>query len=156
MAAYLLGTHALVTLVRRVPSPVKKWADGIPATGDQIYISVVSVGQIQAEIDRFPSSDPQKSLWQAHFRAAIATFSPSYVLSIDEVIAMRWATLLPLTLTTTDKSGQQVSLAADSRLVLATAMERNLVVVDAIEQCHQVLAAHGMRCFDPYTGQSLP
>jgi hypothetical protein len=154
VAAYLLGTHALVELVRRVPHPVKKWADGIP-NGDQIYISVVSIGQIQAEIDQLPANNPLKPLWQAHFRAAIATFSPSYVLGIDEAIAMRWATLLPLTLNTTDKSGQ-VALAADSRLVLATAMERNLIVVDAIEQCHQVLAAHGLRSFDPYTGTSLP
>jgi predicted nucleic acid-binding protein len=156
VAAYLLGTHALVELVRRVSNPVKTWADGIPATGDQIYISVVSIGQIQSEIDQLLPSDPQKSLWQAHFRAAVATFSPSYVLGIDKSIAMRWATLLPLTLTTTDKSGQQVALAADSKLVLATAMERNLIVVDPSEQCHQVLAAHGLRSFDPYTGASLP
>lgn len=155
MAAYLLGTHALVELVRRLPSPVKKWADGIPTT-DQIYISVVSIGQIQAEIDRLPSSDPAKPLWQAHFRAALATFSPSYVLGVDEAIAMRWATLLPLTLTTTDKSGQQVAVAADSRLVLATAMERNLIVVDSIEHCHVALAAHGLRSYDPDTGTSLP
>jgi predicted nucleic acid-binding protein len=155
VAAYLLGTRALVDLVRRVSNPVKQWADGIPTTGDRIYVSVVSIGQIQAEIDQLRAGDPQKPLWQAHFRAAIATFSPSYVLGIDEAIAMRWATLLPLTLNTTDKSGQ-VALAADSRLVLATAMERNLIVVDPTEQCHQVLAAHGLRSSDPYLGTSLP
>ena len=131
-------------------------ADGLPSTGDRGTVSVVSLGQIQAEIDQLPASDPQKPLWQAHFRAAIATFSPSYVLDIDEAITMRWATLLPLPLSTTDKSGQQVALAADSKLVLATAMERNLIVVDAIEQCHQILAARGLRSFDPYTGRSLP
>lgn len=155
MAAYLLGTHALVELIRRVSNPVKKWADGVPATSDPIYVSVVSLGQIHAEINQLAASDPQKALWQAHFRAAVATFSPLYVLSIDEAIAMRWATLLPLTLTRTDNSGD-VALGADSRLVLATAMERNLIFVDATGQCHQVLAAHGLRSFDPYTGTTLP
>jgi predicted nucleic acid-binding protein len=156
VAAYLLGTQSLVELARRVPNPVKRWADSIPTTGDQIYISVVSIGQIQSEIDKLRPDDPEKPLWQAHFRAAVAQFSPMYVLGVDESIAMRWATLLPLTLTTTDKSGQQVDLAADSRLLLATAMERNLIVVDAVEHYHRVLAAHGLRSFDPYSGTALP
>jgi hypothetical protein len=150
MAAYLLGTRAFVDLMRRVKNPVKDWADGLNTTSEQLYVSVISIGQVRAEIEALPAADPRKALWQRHFQSAVQRFQ-QYTHDVDLPIANRWASLLPLALERIDaKTGARESVGADSRLVLATAMARDLILVDKTGPCHLVLMSQGLQLFDPY------
>lgn len=149
MAAYLLGTRAFVDLMRRMPGPVKDWADGLDTSTEYLYVSVISIGQVRAEIEAKPASDANKALWQAHFQDAIRRFR-QHTVEVDLAIANRWAALLPLDLGRLDAKAGVVSVAADSRLVLATAMARNYTLVDKTDLCHAMLFPQGLQFFDPY------
>ena len=60
MTAYLLDTNVVSELRRRRPDPaVVKWVEDTPA--DEIFLSAVNVGEIQAGIEFTREQDPAKA-----------------------------------------------------------------------------------------------
>ncbi len=114
---YLLDTVTLSELRRRKRDPaVVAWIERQRAT--DLFLSVISIGEIERGISRRLSADPE-------FAAALAAW-------LDRLISLYGAQILPFDLQTARRWGElSASLGNDSAdlMIAATALEHGLTVV---------------------------
>ena len=151
MAAYLLGTQALVDSARNDDStPIHQWASSEALDEDDVVCSVASLTLFKHQVDELSATE--RPPWIRLFNAAVARFRAcDGILPVQLDIALRAAELRSMTLETR-VGGKRDSLGDLGRLVAATALEEHLVLVDKRQPYHDVLeTAHGLSFFDPYT-----
>jgi hypothetical protein len=141
---FLLGTAALLAAAagRRTPA-----LSSIP--DDAVHLSVISAARARHEILLLAPS-PDRSTYEQNLRELVAMVSSEgHVLPVDAAIAECWATLLPMSLPVIEPDGSSAELDDDNRLVVATAIVRNLTLLEAPQPYHAALAGLRLRTCPP-------
>jgi len=119
--SYLLDTNVVSELVAARPDPnVTDWLDG--AEPDQVFLSVITVGELKGGIDKLPDSKRRRQLSNWLNGDLLIRFGER-VLPIDVPVALTWGTILAQT----RASGTPIP-AIDS-LLAATAVVHGLTLV---------------------------
>jgi predicted nucleic acid-binding protein len=89
---YLLDTNVISELRRRRPDPhVVAWYDSVSSA--EIYISVLSVGEIRLGIERLRRKDAaQTDLLEQWLRGLRATYA-GHIIDVDASVAEEWGRL---------------------------------------------------------------
>lgn len=117
---YLLDTCVLSEFTRRQPEPrVVDWLDSIDE--EKLFISVITVGEIQRGIERLKDSHRKTELlvWM---NAALLTRFGGRMVSIDAATMFLWGSLVARLDTTGHPLGVMDSL------ILASALQNNLII----------------------------
>jgi predicted nucleic acid-binding protein len=90
--SFLLDTNVLAELRKPRPkAPVAAWFDSVD--GEQLYLSVLVVGEIQQGVARLRRRDPRQA---AVFDAWLGRLRQEFtdrLLPVDEQVALEWGTL---------------------------------------------------------------
>jgi toxin FitB len=135
----LLDTSVISELVRKSPHlPVLEWIGAQDETA--LYLSVVTIGEIEKGIARLPAS-ARKTKLQSWVRRDLAERFGARLLAVDIRAATRWGTLTG----ESEKRGQPLPVI-DS-LIAATALVHGFAVVtrnvDDFKRC-------GVACVNPW------
>lgn len=118
--SFLLDTCVLSEFTRRQPDQhVIEWLDSIPE--ESLFISVITIGEIQHGIERLPDSRRKTDLLIWMSTGLLSRFSDRLV-GIDAPTMTLWGTLIARL----EAAGQPVGVM-DS-LIIASALQNNLVV----------------------------
>lgn len=118
---YLLDTCVLSELIKRPPHPgVANWIQ--QATEADLYLSVVTIGEIKKGIDKLPPSRRKDDLSNWLARDLLARFR-GRLLAIDQEVALAWGALAARQ----DLAGRR--MPAIDALIAATALNGNLTLV---------------------------
>lgn len=137
--SFLLDTSVVSELVRKNPHlPVLKWIGEQDETS--LYLSVVTIGEIEKGIARLPASARRTRLQSWVRRDLIGRFGER-LLAVDVRAATRWGAV------TGESERRGVPLPVIDRLIAATASVHGLVVVTRnvadFERC-------GVACVNPW------
>ena len=133
---YLVDTDVLSALRRRDRSPrVVEWLAN-QRTAD-LYISVVTVGEIERGIAQQRQSDPEFALRLGEWLDSLIEMYGDHILGIDLAVARRWGQL----------SARVGNQSADL-LLAATALEHGLTVVTRNTRHFR---STGVELIDPFT-----
>jgi len=127
VTGYLLDTNVVSEL--RKPKPhgaVLAWLDALPAR--ELFLSAVTIGELQAGVERTRRQDPRKAV---EIESWIDRLAGSYeILPMDVVCFREWARLM-------DRKPEQLledmmiaATARVHRLALATRNERDYAGID--------------------------
>lgn len=140
MNRYLLDTNVVSEL--RKPKPhgaVIAWLNGLQE--NQIYLSAVTIGELQAGVEQTRKQDPQKA---AQIQSWIDVLERYYeVLPMDSSCFREWARLM---------YGKPDTLLEDL-MIAATARVHELTVATRNERG---FAASGVRIFNPFKTTPSP
>ncbi len=113
---FLLDTNAVSEIRRGRDSRVRAWADAVD--GAELYLSVLTLGEIRTGIDRLQGRDPIQADVFTRWLEELRTRFAGRILAVDSRIADRWGRLNVLTSRNTVDS-----------LIAATAQIHELTVV---------------------------
>jgi predicted nucleic acid-binding protein len=117
---YLLDTCVLSEFTRRQPEPrVVDWLDSIDE--EKLFISVITIGEIQRGIERLPDSHRKTELLVWMNTGLLARFAGRMV-ALDAPTMFLWGSLVARL----EAIGQPMGVM-DS-LILASALQNNLIV----------------------------
>jgi len=118
---YLLDTCVLSEFVRYNPQEkVIRWMDSV--NEDKLFISVITVGEIQRGIERLPESYRRIELVVWMNKNLLARFGHR-ILSLDSQTMFLWGTLTARL----ERSGHPLPVM--DTLIAATALQYNLIIV---------------------------
>lgn len=114
---YLLDTNVVSELRRRNPNRrVLDWIRGVPA--QQLYLSAVTIGEIQAGIETTRAQDESKAEeLEAWLGRVLATHN---ILAVDAAAFREWAKLMHRQSDTLMQDALIAAVAAVHRLTVAT------------------------------------
>ena len=117
---YLLDTHVVSELRRPRPSrAVLDWIEDVPA--DQLYLSAVTIGEIQAGIELTREQDPSKAEeLEAWLDRVLAAYN---ILPLDAASFRAWAILMHRR---SDTLMQDAMIAASATIHRLTVVTRNV------------------------------
>jgi predicted nucleic acid-binding protein len=117
---YLLDTCVLSEFTRRQPEPrVVDWLDSIDE--EKLFISVITIGEIQRGIERLPDSHRKTELLVWMNTGLLARFAGRMV-ALDAPTMFLWGSLVARL----EATGQPMGVM-DS-LILASALQNNLII----------------------------
>ena len=139
---WLLDTCVISELVRPKPSQsVTRWLD--ERDEETLFISVLTVGELERGISRLPSSRKRATL-EHWLRSDVTERFGRRLLSIDATVAARWGAMIG----TSDARG--APLPVIDSLIAATGLVHDCTVVTRntrdLDRC-------GARCFNPWVAQ---
>ncbi len=152
MDRYLLGTPALRDFLKKSDNPITRWANNDNTVFDeQVYISPISLGEIKDALNRLNTNDPSRTYW---FRAIIEGEQffqhRGNIIPVTIEVTDRWVEIRPLEYEGCSDITQKIErIGEDRKLVLATAMAYNMVLVESRQPYHDDLIQRGLRVFDP-------
>jgi len=118
---YLLDTCVLSEFTRRMPEEkVVRWVDGIDE--DKLYMSAITIGEIQRGIQRLPESHRKTELLAWMNNGLVERFG-GRILPLDAQTMILWGSLTARL----EKSGQPMGVM--DALIAATALQNNLILV---------------------------
>jgi toxin FitB len=118
---WLLDTCVISELVNRRPNnKVVGWIDSVEA--EQIYLTVITVGEIQKGIEKLPDSRKRQRL-HAWLTDDLLLRFQERIIPIDIDVVLVWGTLTGRL----EKEGKK--MGAVDALIAATAVSHNLVLV---------------------------
>jgi predicted nucleic acid-binding protein len=128
---YILDTCILVEFARKKPEPkVIHWVDSV--NHDSLFISVVTVGEMQRGIERLPDSKRKDELLKWFFNDLVERLK-DHILPLDTLTLTLWGSL------TSWKEGESQPMGVLESLIAATAMRNNMTVasryVDIYHSC---------------------
>src|SRR3989442_10698350 len=89
--AYLLDTSLLSELVKRTPNPaVVAWVDA--RDEDTLFISVVTLGELQKGVSKLPHSERKGALQSWLAQDLVQRFG-GRILPVDSTVALAWGAL---------------------------------------------------------------
>ena len=137
--SWLLDTCVISELAKPRPAPsVAAWIRECPE--DQLFISVITLGELEKGIAKLPGSARGKTL-EAWVRNDVSERFRGRVLGIDIDVARRWGALSGVS----EVRGKPLPVV-DS-LIAATSLHHDLIVVtrntEDLERC-------GARCLNPW------
>jgi len=140
--SWLLDTCVVSELVRPRPkTSVVSWVR--ERDEDELFPSVVTIGELEKGIARLPDS-PKRVALEQWVRRELADRFRGRLLAVDSGVAARWGALVGAS----EARGQPLPVI-DS-LIAATSLQQDLTVVtrntDDLERC-------GARCFNPWIGR---
>ena len=150
MANYLLSTWALMDLIsRKSDLPVFQWIDSQQTASTQIYISVVSIGLAQAAIESHDNPILQRQFRES-LQDVMESWPPENIVEFTLDVVAPWSLLVAngdrlQTRKRLSDSAATVSLGQSDRMVVATALQRDLVLVEPAQPYHKQLAPIGLR-----------
>ncbi len=118
---YLLDTCVLSEFTRHKPDEkVIRWVDSIPE--DKLFLSVISIGEIQHGIERLPDSHRKTELLVWLNNGLIQRFDQR-LLSLDAQTMFVWGSLVRRM----ERLGKPMPVI--DALITATAIQNNLIIV---------------------------
>lgn len=118
---YLLDTCVLSEFTRRRPEEkVIRWMDQVDE--EKLFVSVITIGEIQHGIERLPESSRKTDLLKWMNNGLILRFGQR-ILAIDTATMYTWGSLYARM----EQAGKPLALM-DS-LIIATALQHNLTIV---------------------------
>jgi toxin FitB len=118
---YLLDTCVISEFTRRKPDEkVTQWVDSVDE--EKVFLSAITVGEIQRGIERLPESHRKTELLSWMNNSFIPRFGQR-ILSLETQTMFLWGSLTARM----ENAGQPVALM-DS-LIVATALQNNLIFV---------------------------
>jgi toxin FitB len=121
MTGFLLDTNIPSEMTRPRPQPsVSEWLDA--ADDDQLYLSVVSLGEILKGVTVLPESNRRRQL-QQWLDETLRPWFQGRILSVNEAIAERWGTLAG----ECQLRGRPLKVV--DGFIAATALEHDLTIV---------------------------
>ena len=145
-AIYLLGSQALVDSARNERTAIHDWAERENLLDTDVCASVISFTIFRTAVDESPVNE--RTAWQRAFSETLTRFrrQPGNLRPVSAEIAVRAGELRAMTLTSRDGS----DVGPLRRLVVATALEERLTLVERREPWHRLLERqHGLRLHDP-------
>ena len=133
--SWLLDTNVISELARPVPNPVV--AQWLMAHEDELFLSVLTLGEIQKGISSLVDSRRRRRL-TSWLEREIRPWFAGHLLQVDERVAVRWGRL--------QAQARQPLPAIDS-LIAATALEHGLVLAT---RNTQDMARMGANLFNPW------
>ena len=112
---YLLDTNVASDIQKRLPKPVA-WVESVDP--ESIYLSVISIGEIERGITKLRKHDAERASRLAVWLHGLRKDNADRILPVTEEIALLWGQM------TADRSRG----SADS-LIAATARVHNLIMV---------------------------
>jgi len=141
---YLFASQTFMDLLCGDPS-VKMFADGVPRGG--VYLSVVSLGVVEETIRETPPAEGRDQLDRYFRRVLSMARTHSTVAPFGEGTASVWARLGSYDLAVADEDGER-AMSDIERMVVATALELKLVLVEQAQPYHSLLPE--LKVSDPY------
>lgn len=137
--SWLLDTCVISELAKPRPAAsVVAWIRG--CAEDQLFISVITLGELEKGIAKLPGSARRKAL-ESWVRSDVAERFRGRVLAVDADVASRWGTLSGAS----EVRGRPLPVL--DCLIAATSLQHGLTVVtrntDDLERC-------GARCLNPW------
>tara|TARA_B100000676_G_scaffold251056_1_gene255893 strand:+ start:105 stop:515 length:411 start_codon:yes stop_codon:yes gene_type:complete len=131
---FLIDTNFISELRRPKPNPqVVEWVNAL--TTEQLFISAVTIGEIQAGIELTREQDPEKA---SQLEAWLIQVSRSYnILPMDAETFRHWAKLMH----------QQSNTLIEDAMIAATAISNGLTVATRNTRDFEAL---GLEAFDPF------
>lgn len=114
--SWLLDTNVISELAR--PTPDAKVAQWLSAHEDELFLSVLTLGEIQKGITRLPDSRRRRRLTR-WLDSEIRPWFSGRLLPVDETVSLRWGRMLA--------EAERPLLAVDS-LIAATALNHGLTL----------------------------
>ncbi len=103
---YLLDTCVISELVAKIPSPkVVEWVDAL--SPDSLFLSVITIGEIQKGIQKLPSSQ-RKTQLESWLQDELLVRFRGQILTIDLEVMLTWGKLV----SNLDASGQRMAAMA--------------------------------------------
>ena len=137
--SYLLDTCVVSELVKSNPNPkVISWVNS--RHEEDIFLSSITIGEIQKGISRLPESSKKDELQEWLERQLIERF-PRRVLGIDLKVARKWGEIQALS----EKSG--VKMPVIDSLIASIGVVHNLTVVT---RNTRDMEASGVGLFNPW------
>ncbi|MCS4088589.1 hypothetical protein [Rhizobium sp. BK176] len=140
---YLFSTQTLMDLLCGMPE-VKEFADNVPSNA--VYLSVVSLGIVDEAIRETPAKDGRDQLDRLFRRVLSMARTHSTVEVFGESTASIWAKLGSHDLIVDDDGERAMSDV--ERMVVATALDRKLVLVEQVQPYHRMLPE--LKVVDPH------
>jgi toxin FitB len=125
--SYLLDTNVLSELRKgpRCNTHVATWFAPVP--NDEIYLSVLVIGEIRRGIERLRSRDPQATAALERWLTQVTTGHRGRILAVDHVVAEEWGRMTAVRpLSTVDSL-----LAARAKVHGLTLVTRNVTDIAA-------------------------
>lgn len=135
---YLLDTNVVSELRRSRPHPaVVEWLQRVPAA--QLHLCAVTVGEIQAGIEKTRAQDPAKAGMLEDWLDEVMVAYP--ILALDGVVFREWGKLM---------YRQSIALSQDA-MIAAVARTHALTVVTRNVRDFQ---AFGIKILDPFSARA--
>ena len=140
---FLLPVDTLLGAIQE-GDPIKAWVDAQPPT--QLWLSVVAIGMAQIAIET-QLTGSERELWLRKLNDWLARLKlfAGEPLIIDSAIVDRWVKLQQDTLEVEGGSGRLEPLDVDARLVIATAAQHGLTLVEPKKAYHAQLQRLGIQ-----------
>lgn len=136
--SWLVDTNVISELSR--PAPDAKVAQWLTAHEDELFLSVLTLGEIQKGIASLPDSKRRRRLTR-WLDAEIRPWFSGRLLPVDETVSLRWGRMLA--------EANQPLPAVDS-LIAATALTHGLTLAT---RNTQDMARTGVSVFNPWDGE---
>lgn len=149
MTDYLLSTQSLLDRLSAKSSyPIFEWLNEQGTENTSIAISVVSIGYARARVESLSkAADRQK--YGYILDTIVSGFEKNLILPIDEKTVATWATILdndePPERYQSGRSGStRIELSDADLLVVATALTKNLTLVEPAQPYHAAFSTYGI------------
>ena len=142
--AFLLDTEAFFALLKPAPEghPVIAWKRGV--RNEQVFVSVVSVGELVDAISRVGAAHLRQQ-WEARLHEHVPNAFHGRILAVDQRTAEDWGAIR-----STRSRGQP--LDCEESLILAAARVNGYALVARRQPHHRRL---GVNVIDPYARAGL-
>jgi predicted nucleic acid-binding protein len=90
--SYLLDTNVVSELRKRFPDPnVEAWYESV--AGSQLFLSVLTLGEIRLGVERARRKDPAKAAMLENWLTRLETAYGDHIVGVDTATADAWARL---------------------------------------------------------------